>query len=155
MHEILGQWLSCDYLCHWWLYQITVQVLWAFYPLATDKYNSVFESHLCPREQIRCWINRPWTLFHLLLRAAIMGTLTKMWSCLCYANLFLLTITSASSLENMNGEYVISNADPSSAIKWSSLFSNYPDVEYFDVYSHPLSTKWYLLVVCLVFFKIF
>ena len=43
---------------------------------------------------------------------------------------------------NMNGEYIISNENPSASTKWSSLYSNFEDVEYFEVYSHPLSTKY-------------
>ena len=45
-------------------------------------------------------------------------------------------------ITNMNGDYIISNSNPSSATEWSGDYSKYEDVEYFDVYSPPISTKY-------------
>jgi len=42
----------------------------------------------------------------------------------------------------MNGDYIISNANPSSEQPWSGDYSKYEDVEYFDVYSPPISTRY-------------
>ena len=44
--------------------------------------------------------------------------------------------------ENMNGEYLISNPNNAEGKSFSTLYSTYPDVEYFDVYSPPISTKY-------------
>merc|ERR1719369_1709778 len=43
---------------------------------------------------------------------------------------------------NMNGEYIISNENPYASAKWSSLYSKLQDVEYFEVYSPLLSTRY-------------
>ena len=42
---------------------------------------------------------------------------------------------------NMNGEYVIANPNYDSPHKFSTSYSSYPNVEYFDVYSPPISTR--------------
>ena len=47
-----------------------------------------------------------------------------------------------SPVENMNGEYLISNPNSAEGKSFSTLYSTYPDVEYFDVYSPPISTKY-------------
>ena len=47
-----------------------------------------------------------------------------------------------SPTENMNGEYLISNPNNEEGKSFSTLYSTYPDVEYFDVYSPPISTKY-------------
>merc|ERR1719167_222303 len=43
---------------------------------------------------------------------------------------------------NMNGEYLLSNANPSASGKWNSDYGKFEDVEFFDVYSPPISTKY-------------
>merc|ERR1719369_264581 len=43
---------------------------------------------------------------------------------------------------NMNGEYLLSNANPSASGKWNSDYGKFKDVEFFDVYSPPISTKY-------------
>jgi len=43
---------------------------------------------------------------------------------------------------NMNGDYLISNPDPSAPSGWSSSYSKFDDVEFFDVYSPPISTTY-------------
>ena len=45
-------------------------------------------------------------------------------------------------IKNMNGDYIISNANPSSEQPWSGDYSKYEDVEFFDVYSPPISTRY-------------
>ena len=50
-----------------------------------------------------------------------------------------------SPTENMNGEYLISNPNHAEGKSFSTLYSTYPDVEYFDVYSPPISTKYEIL----------
>ena len=42
---------------------------------------------------------------------------------------------------NMNGEYLISNPNAASGKSFSASYADYPDVEYFDAYSPPISTK--------------
>ena len=44
-------------------------------------------------------------------------------------------------LENMNGEYLISNPNHASGNTYSTLYSDRPNVEYFDAYSPPISTR--------------
>ena len=46
-----------------------------------------------------------------------------------------------SKLENMNGEYLISNPNHASGHTYSTLYSDRPNVEYFDAYSPPISTR--------------
>ena len=46
------------------------------------------------------------------------------------------------SISNMNGEYTISNANPSSGINWSGDYNKFEGVEYFDAYSPAISTKY-------------
>ena len=43
--------------------------------------------------------------------------------------------------ENMNGEYLISNPNSAKGKSFSTLFPSYPNVEYFDVYSPPISAR--------------
>ena len=43
---------------------------------------------------------------------------------------------------NMDGLYAISNPNPTSGKVYSTLYNSYPDVEYFDVYSPPISTRY-------------
>merc|ERR1719348_1759266 len=45
-------------------------------------------------------------------------------------------------IKNMNGDYIISNANPSSEQPWSGDYSKYEDVEFFDVYSPPIFTRY-------------
>ena len=52
--------------------------------------------------------------------------------------------------ENMNGEYLISNPNPNAGKTWSSLYGSRPNIEYFDVYSPPISTKY---VLCIRFWR--
>ena len=42
---------------------------------------------------------------------------------------------------NMNGEYLIANPNSNDGKKYSTLYSNRPNIKYFDVYSPPISTK--------------
>ena len=42
----------------------------------------------------------------------------------------------------MNGDYLISNPDPNAPSSWSSRYSKFEDVEFFDVYSPPISTTY-------------
>ena len=44
-------------------------------------------------------------------------------------------------LENMNGEYLLSNPNPNSKNKFSTEYSSYENVEYFDVYSPLLTSR--------------
>ena len=46
------------------------------------------------------------------------------------------------SVTNMNGEYLLSNANPSASGEWNSDYGKFENVEYFDVYSPPISTKY-------------
>ena len=43
--------------------------------------------------------------------------------------------------ENMNGEYLIANPNSNNGKKYSTLYPNWPNVKYFDVYSPPISSK--------------
>ena len=46
------------------------------------------------------------------------------------------------SRENMNGDYLISNPNPNSAHPgFNTRYFDRPEVEYFDVYSPPISTR--------------
>ena len=47
------------------------------------------------------------------------------------------------SQSNMNGDYLIANPNYDSKNKFSTLYSSYPNVEFFDVYSPPISTRYY------------
>ena len=51
--------------------------------------------------------------------------------------------------ENMNGEYLISNPNPNAGKTYSTLYGSRPNIEYFDAYSPPISTK-YVLVLCII-----
>ena len=44
--------------------------------------------------------------------------------------------------QNMNGEYLISNPNNNEGKSFSTLYSTYPNVEYFDVYSPPIATRY-------------
>ena len=44
-------------------------------------------------------------------------------------------------VENMNGEYLISNPNTGSGNSFSTSYSTYPNVEYFDIYTPPISTR--------------
>ena len=66
----------------------------------------------------------------------------------------LLTIIRASlilghvvprSVENMNGEYLIANPNQQSAKTFSTRYSDRSNVEYFDVYSPEISTRFRIL----------
>jgi len=77
------------------------------------------------------------------LRTAV-KTMKKIW----IINLLFL-VTHGSPLEplkspivNMNGDYIISNPNPSTGAKWSGDYSKFEDVEYFDVYTPPISSKY-------------
>ena len=54
--------------------------------------------------------------------------------------------------ENMNGIYLISNPNHAAGKKFSTLYSSRPNVEYFDVYSPPISTRY--IIKELTFYKI-
>ena len=56
--------------------------------------------------------------------------------------LALCCIGSAEQIVNMNGDYLISNPDPTAPSSWSSSYSKFEDVEFFDVYSPPISTTY-------------
>ena len=43
---------------------------------------------------------------------------------------------------NMNGDYLISNPDPLAPNPWSGDYSKFDDIEFFEVYSPPISTKY-------------
>ena len=43
--------------------------------------------------------------------------------------------------DNMNGEYLISNPNHATGKSYSTLYSSRPDIEYFDVYTPPISTR--------------
>merc|ERR1719357_2083992 len=45
------------------------------------------------------------------------------------------------SIINMNGVYTISNPNTDSGVEWNSNYNLYKDVEYFEVSSPPISTK--------------
>jgi len=45
-------------------------------------------------------------------------------------------------IKNMNGDYIISNANPASDEPWSGDYAKYEEVEYFDVYSPPISSRY-------------
>ena len=45
------------------------------------------------------------------------------------------------NVDNMNGEYLISNPNHASGNTYSTLYSDRPNVEYFDAYSPPISTR--------------
>ena len=47
------------------------------------------------------------------------------------------------SQSNMNGDYLIANPNYDSQNKFSTSYSSYPNVEFFDVYSPPISTRYY------------
>ena len=49
-------------------------------------------------------------------------------------------VCSAEQIVNMNGDYLISNQDPNAPSSWSSSYSKFEDVEFFDVYSPPISS---------------
>ena len=53
------------------------------------------------------------------------------WSCNTYG----------ANQGNMNGEYTIANPNLEALNKFSTLFDTYPNIEYFDVYSPPISTR--------------
>ena len=44
-------------------------------------------------------------------------------------------------IENMNGEYLIANPNDNGDNHFSTQYSKYPNVEYFDVYTPPISTR--------------
>ena len=44
-------------------------------------------------------------------------------------------------IENMNGEYLIANPNNNGENVFSTQYSKYPNVEYFDVYTPPISTR--------------
>merc|ERR1712012_870445 len=54
----------------------------------------------------------------------------------------LCRLGSAEQIVNMNGDYLISNPDPNTPSSWSSSYSKFEDVEFFDVYSPPISTTY-------------
>ena len=45
------------------------------------------------------------------------------------------------NVENMNGLYLISNPNHATQNSYSTLYSDRPNVEYFDAYSPPISTR--------------
>jgi len=45
-------------------------------------------------------------------------------------------------LENMNGDYKISNPNPHAGAQFDSHYSKFSDVEYFDVYSPPIRSRY-------------
>ena len=46
-----------------------------------------------------------------------------------------------SPVENMNGEYLIANPNDNGDNRFSTQYSKYPNVEFFDVYTPPISTR--------------
>ena len=61
--------------------------------------------------------------------------------CFILSLALVVVATSAADFENMNGEYLIGNPNLQSAKQFSTIFSDRPQVEYFDVYSDPITTK--------------
>ena len=53
----------------------------------------------------------------------------------------VLRIHGIKNVENMNGEYLISNPNHASGKTYSTLYSDRPNVEYFDAYSPPIATR--------------
>ena len=43
---------------------------------------------------------------------------------------------------NMNGDYMISNPDLQSGQQWSGDYNKFHDVEFFEVYTTPISTQY-------------
>ena len=43
-------------------------------------------------------------------------------------------------VDNMNGQYLLSNSHPNG--KWDSSYNKFDDIEYIDVYSPEISTKY-------------
>ena len=43
--------------------------------------------------------------------------------------------------ENMNGEYLIANPNTNAENSFSTLYSKYPNIEHFEVYTPPISTR--------------
>ena len=56
-------------------------------------------------------------------------------------SLTLVAAAAATTFKNMNGEYLIGNPNLQSATQFSTNFSDRLGVEYFDVYSDPITTK--------------
>merc|ERR1711970_1082912 len=54
----------------------------------------------------------------------------------------LQMVCGSEPIVNMNGDYLISNPDPNAPSSWSSSYSKFEDVEFFDVYSPPISTTY-------------
>ena len=52
-----------------------------------------------------------------------------------------LSYSHGSNNQNMNGDYLIGNPNHDSPNKFSTSYSTYPNVEYFDAYSPPISTR--------------
>ena len=51
---------------------------------------------------------------------------------------------SFNDVQNMNGDYLISNPNLNTGNKFSTQYSSYDNVEYFDVYSPLISTRYIL-----------
>ena len=47
--------------------------------------------------------------------------------------------------QNMNGEYLISNPNQASEKQFSTLYSDRSNVEFFDVYSQEISTRFVMI----------
>ena len=66
--------------------------------------------------------------------------------CVIWAGLLHLVVSSPAPklnlvTENMNGEYLIANPNDNGDNRFSTQYSKYPNVEYFDVYTPPISTR--------------
>jgi len=59
----------------------------------------------------------------------------------CVTILLIAGASNVSTTYNMNGDYVISNPNYDSHKKFSTSYDSYPNIEYFDVYSPPISTR--------------
>lgn len=55
--------------------------------------------------------------------------------------LVFLAVARGQSKENMNGDYLISNPNPASGKPFNTRYFERPDIEYFDAYSPPISTR--------------
>ena len=55
---------------------------------------------------------------------------------------YQMTVKNDNKIVNMNGEYLISNPDTTAPTPWTSDYSKFDGVEFFDAYSPAISTKY-------------
>merc|ERR1712223_1850227 len=77
--------------------------------------------------------------------------ISDLWKMRILKLLFLVGVCSSSSLRgrpektvtnNMNGDYLLSNANTDSPQKWDSSYAKFENVEYFDAYSPVINSKY-------------